>query len=589
MGNNSQQSVWSQLHMLWPIIRRYRLPLINLFLCVLVTSVVGMVYPYIFGLLVDEVFYHRNMSFFLFIVAGYGLIYVCEQGLHLVLNSVWTYLVTRFTFDIRKKLYDKLITLKSTFFHNSRTGDLMTILNRDAEEVMELIHWNIFYLTANALRLLTAIAFVLYANVYLGLLMIIVIPAVVFTTLAFNRATKSRMERQRKQYGKLMSWCVEMLGGLRDIRLMGADRYTTRQFVHQLADYMRLKNQTSSIGFFSERAVSLVALVSDLILYITASILIVKGQLTVGGFVAMIEYFARASGLLKNMSGAGARLQQNKVALERVVGLLANQEEDRSVNSPNLLITKGSIEFSKVSFGYRKETPVLRDLNLSIQGGQAVAIVGKSGSGKSTLISLLLRLYDPEEGEIVIDGMPIQHCRLASIRSSIVVALQEPYLFEGTIRDNLLWGNAKQSDQMLWHACEQAAIHDYILELPDGLDTKIGGRLGISMSGGQKQRIALARTFMKKPRMVIFDEATSALDGETEQVVRDSWRKLGPQTTILIIAHRLSTIREADQVAVLDEGRIVAYGHHEELLQRSSTYRKLFAEQYTEYGEVING
>lgn len=577
----------SILAVLWPTMRRYKFSFMNLFLCVLITSIIGMVYPYLFGMLVDEVFYHRNLDFFKYIVIGYGLIYLIEQGLHLTLNSVWSYLVTRFTFDIRKKLFDRIVSLKASYFHTSSTGEMMTVINRDADEAMNLIHWNIFYLTANALRLLTAIGFVLYANLYLGLLMIFVVPVIAFTTLAFSQKMKQRMDEQRKQYGKLMSWCVEMLNGLRDIRLMGAERYTSRQFVDNVVTFIRLKNKTSGIQFGADRAVAFVTLISDLILYVIASVLIVRGHLTLGGFIAMIEYFARANGLLKNMSGANARLQQNKVSISRVIQLLNEEEEPAMKDLPKLNVTSGDITFENVSFRYRSDTPVLTGVNLHIKGGETVAIVGKSGGGKSTLISLLLGFYEPDEGEIRIDGMKVAECKLASVRQAIGVALQEPYLFEGTIRSNLLWGSGSHSDEELWQACRMASIADVISQLPRGLDTQYGGAEGVQLSGGQQQRIALARTFLGKKRITVFDEATSALDGEAEYAVKTGWRQIGVEATVIIIAHRLSTIIEADSVAVLEDGQIVAFGPHHELLRTSDSYRKLFEEQYSELKEAV--
>ncbi|KAI7246661.1 hypothetical protein KC345_g12044, partial [Hortaea werneckii] len=264
----------------------------------------------------------------------------------------WSYLVTRFSFDIRKKLYDKLISLPPAYFTRSKSGELMAVINRDADEVMNLIHWNIFYLTANSIRMATAVAFVMYANVYLGLLMLVVIPLVVFTTMAFSRSMKARQEKQRQQYGQFMSWCVEMLSGLRDIRLLAAERYSTRTFVQQLVTNIRLKNQSSATDFVSERTVSLITLSADLALYITASLMIVHGHLTLGAFIAIIEYFSRGSGLLKNMSGANSRIQRNKVAIGRVFGLLEETEEDRTSHAPKLQVTRGVIEFRNVSFRY---------------------------------------------------------------------------------------------------------------------------------------------------------------------------------------------------------------------------------------------
>ncbi|WP_151737575.1 ABC transporter ATP-binding protein [Paenibacillus tengchongensis] len=575
---------YEQMRSLWPIIRKYRWSFLNLFLCVVVTSVIGMVYPYIFGLLVDEVFYHRNLSFLTYIVILYGVIFAGEQCLHICFNSVWAYLATRFSFDIRKKLYDRLLTLQPAFFTTSKSGELMAVINRDTEEVMAFIHLNVFFLAANIIKLLTAAAFVLYASFYMGLLMLVVIPAVVFVTMAFNRVLRTRLTEQRDQYGRLMSWCLEMLSGLRDIRLLGAGKYSSRTFVHMLIQYMRVKNRSGKLEWAAERTVSLISLCSDLALYITASYLIIHQHLTLGVFIASIEYFAKGSDLLQRISGASRSIQRNKVAVSRIFSLLQEPEEEQRSGAPGLRITEGEIEFANVSFRYRPDTPVLQNISFSVKGGTTVAVVGRSGSGKSTLISLLLGLYKPDSGEIRIDGTPIECCSLHSLRRAVCAVAQEPFLFEGTLRDNLLWGSSYQEDKRLWTACEKAFIAGFIRTLPDGLDTMIGGDNSLAMSEGQKQRISLARSFLRKARIVVFDEATSALDGEAERAVRSHWDSIGGSTTTIIIAHRLSTILHADKVAVIDQGRIAAYGHHLQLLADSEIYQRLFYEQYQESG-----
>lgn len=573
-----------QLLALWPIIRKYKWSFLNLFICVVFTSVIGMAYPYIFGLLVDEVFYHRNFRFLVYIVTAYGLVFAGEQCLHICFNSVWAYLATRFSFDIRKKLHDKLFSLQSVFFTTSKSGDLMAVINRDTDEVMSFIHLNVFFLTANIIRLATAVAFVLYANIYLGLLMLLAIPAAVFTAMAFGQALKARMEEQREQYGDWMSWCLERIAGLRDIRLLGASKYSTRVFVQMMIQYMRTRSRSSKMEWISERTVKVISLGSDLALYATASYLIVHQHITIGVFIATIEYFSKGGELLQKISGASRSIQRNKVAISRVFSLLQEKGEEMNVGAPSLAVTEGEIEFRSVSFRYSPEIPVLLGISFFIEGGTTVAVVGRSGGGKSTLISLLLGLYKADEGDILIDGVSIADCNLHSLRKSIGVVSQETFLFEGSLRENLLWGSPYQPDEALWLACEKAFIAEYVRGLPDGLSTRIGGEHGSSMSGGQRQRIALARVFLRKPRILVFDEATSALDGEAEKAIRFSWQALGEQVTTIIIAHRLSTIVHADKVAVINQGRIAAYDHHEKLLAESDAYRQLFDEQYSESG-----
>ncbi|WP_042201578.1 ABC transporter ATP-binding protein [Paenibacillus camerounensis] len=579
-----RKTIYTQMKPLWPIIRRYRWSFINLFICVVVTSVIGMVYPYIFGMLIDEVFYQRNFQFLKYIVILYGTVFAGEQCLHICFNSAWAYLATRFSFDIRKTLYDKLLSLRPAFFTASKSGDLMTIINRDTEEVLAFIHLNVFFLAANILRLLTAVAFVLYASFYLGLLMLVAVPAVVFVTVLFNRRLRTRLTEQREQYGSLMSWCFEMLAGLQDIRLLGAGKYSSRTFVHLIIQYMRVKNSSSKLEWISERTVGLISLCSDLALYITACYLIIHQQLTLGVFIASMEYFSKGGELLQRISGASRSIQRNKVAIDRVISLLQEPEENKGLDLPGLRVTKGNIEFDNVSFSYNPETPVLQNLSLVLEGGTTVALVGKSGSGKTTLASLLLGLYKPDSGEIRVDGTPISGCSLRSLHRAVGTTAQETFLFEGTLRENLLWGSVYQKDKALWTACEKAFISEYIRTLPEGMDTLIEGEQGLRMSEGQKQRISLARSFLRSAPIIIYDEATSGLDGEAEKAVRAQWHNLSGSRTAIVIAHRLSTILSADKVAVLDNGKIIAYDHHLRLLSDSEVYRRLFYEQYAENG-----
>ena len=371
-GPHPQEKSKSYAKQIWSFAKPFRLSFINLYFCVIITSFMGMLYPFLFGMLIDEVFYHRNMDFFKIIVVGYGIIYLSELLLHLLLNATWTYLMTRFLFDIRRKMYEKLLSLKASFFHKIQTGDAMTLINRDTEQIMNLIHNNVFFFSANVVRLLTAIIFVMFINVYIGLLMLVVVPVAVMITLIFGRFMKKQLVAERKTYGNFISWMVEMLSGLRDIRLLAAERNVTRQFIHFGCQMIRLKNKVSRIEWMSERSVAFVSLLSDLTLYATAGIMIVKGNLTVGGFIAMIEYFTRANLILKNISEANTRLQQNKVSIDKVLGLLEEEVEAKRENVTELVVQQAELVFHNVSFQYEGEKDVLRNVNLTILGGETV-------------------------------------------------------------------------------------------------------------------------------------------------------------------------------------------------------------------------
>ncbi|MEN6314728.1 MAG: ABC transporter ATP-binding protein [Clostridiaceae bacterium] len=556
----------------------YRFSFVNLFLCVLVTSFSGMLYPYIFGKLVDEVFYARNNAYFIYIVASYGVLFLGEQSLHLILNTTWAYLMTRFLFDIRRKVYEKILLMKAGFLSNMRTGDLAATINKDCEEFMNFIHWNIFYLTANILRLVLSVFFISLIDIRFALLMAVTVPLSVCASRIFAGIVKKKVESYREKYGRHISWAFEIIKGLREVRLLSAVKHVMAVFSRNCAALLRLKVSTNTTETVAERANALISLLSTLGLYILAGLLVSRGDITVGAFIAAVEYFSRGIPLLKGINDANMRIQSNMVSVGRVIDVL--NEEDEKIYDGNIVnVTKGRIDFEMVSFGYSADEHVLRKINLTIKPGETIALVGRSGTGKSTMANLLLGLYRPDEGNISIDGQDISECSLKSLRNSIGMVHQEIILFDGNIRDNLLLAKHGATDEEIMEACEKAHIGDFIRCLPYGLDTVIGAG-GLDFSGGQRQRIAIARVFLKNPKILIMDEAMSALDFEAEQSISQAWRELSSGRTTIIIAHRLSTILGSDRVAILNNGELVSIGHHSMLLENCPIYRQLFEEQY---------
>ncbi len=575
-----------RIKMIWQFAKPYKPAFINLLICVIVTSFIGMTYPYIFGLLVDEVFYYRNMDFFKIIVICYGGIFIGEQLLHLILNSTWAYLMTKFLFDIRRKIFDKIFILKAQYLSNVQTGELITRINKDATEYMNFIHWNVFYLIANIIRLIISVVFVSVLSLKMAGLMFVAIPLTVYTSRFFAKKVKIKQKEYREMYGKYISWIFEMIKGIREIRLLAAEKTVKTKFIKNISELIHLKINVSFIELGSERANTFISLVSSLLLYVFSGILIVKGELTVGAFVAVIDYFSRAAKLLRGINEANIKIQNNMVGIDRIMNILHEASENANDNGPELKVNEGQIEFDSIKFGYHDKSLVLDNLNLHVRSGEKISIVGRSGAGKSTMTSLLLRFYEPQSGRIRIEDTDIQHCSLKSLRRSIGIVQQETIIFDGTIRYNLKLGNPHCTDSMIWQACKKAHIDEFIEKLPNGLDTVIGTD-GINLSGGQRQRISIARIFLRDIKILIFDEATSALDYEAEQVIQKSWKELSVGKTTIIIAHRLSTILDSDRVAVLDNGSIIACDHHEELLKSCEQYQVLFKEQYYTQEDII--
>jgi ABC-type multidrug transport system fused ATPase/permease subunit len=548
-----------------------------LFFCIITTSFIGTSYPYIFGRLVDEVFYKKNMSVFIKIVIMYGVVYITEQLLHLLLNITWAQLMTRFLFVIRKDVFMKTLSLKPEFLTNMHTGDIIKRINGDTEEFMKFIHWNIFYTIANILRLGLAIGAIFFLNYKLALLVCILIPLNVFGSKYFKNQAKKFYKESSDKQGILGSWLFEVIKGMREVSLLAADNIVLKKFTSKSIEVMRINIKSNRVEILNERFNSSISMVSTLVLYILAGYFVFKGEFTVGAFVASVDYFGRATSLFNGLSQKAIAIQGNKVGIERVQKIL--EEESENYEGEALIASEGSIKFENVHFSYNEQNEILDGVALNISGGEKIALVGKSGAGKSTLASLLLRFYEPVKGKIYIDGQDISKVSLESLRKSIGMVWQDTILFDGTIRDNMLVGQQGISDKEIWRALERAHLADFVGSLDNGLDTLLGtGAQGLS--GGQKQRLAIARVFIKNPKILIFDEATSALDFESEQVIKGSWKELCEGRTILIIAHRLSTIVDSDKVAVLSEGKLVACANHAELLGNCSAYDEIYANQY---------
>lgn len=366
---------------------------------------------------------------------------------------------------------------------------------------------------------------------------------------------------------------------MREIQLFGVERNVAKFFVKQSAYLVRLKIKTNLTEFASDSSNNFISLLSDLSVYILASLLILNGQLTVGAFIASIDYFSRANGLLKSLNSANLKIQSNMVSIDRVVNVLFQEEEGNDYSKRILKPVSGQICFSNVNFKYNEHNEVLKDVNIVVEGGERISLVGRSGAGKSTIVSMLLRFYKPAAGSITIDEQDISQVSLKSLRKNIGVVQQENLLFQGTLRYNIKLGNLKAREEEIWQALEKANISDFIKELPKGLDTIIGSG-GIELSGGQRQRITIARIFLKNPKILIFDEATSSLDYEAEETIQRASKELSEGRTTIIIAHRLSTILDSHRVAVLKDGEIIAFDHHLKLLKNCEYYREIFRDQY---------
>ncbi len=546
-----------------------------LYCCIIITSFLSTIYPWMFGNLIDEVFYDGNISNFIKIVIAYAAIFLIGQVFHFILNMSWARLMTSFLFDIRKDLFDRVISSKGKILSSIHSGDIVSRMGGDVEQFMNYIHWNTFYFSANIIRFILSLVYVAVIFWPMAIAILIATPTVFYLSKYFSKKVQPLYKKKREKQGLLSSWIFEIVKGLQDIKLLSASKNVISDYVGKTNQISKLQIEANVIEVKTERINSGISLLWQLLFYTLSALFVVNGKMTMGTFTMCLGYYSDCLRLFGSINNRMTKVAPNRVGIDRVCETLL-LETERTTGEDIAIV--GNIAFKDVVFSYNNEVDVLKGVSFSIESGQQVALVGRSGEGKTTIANLLLGYFDPSYGEIRLGEKNITDYSLSALRRQIGIVHQDTILFDGSIRYNLTFSNDTSIDNRIFDALKKASLYDHIISLPDGLDTIIGAH-GQGLSGGQKQRIAIARIFLRNPKIIIFDEATSSLDHASEQVIKEFWDSLCENRTIIVIAHRLSTIKNSDKIFVLDNGVIAAQGKHEELLRDSEIYRNLFAEQ----------
>lgn len=554
----------------------YRRQFFILFLTVIFSTITGALFPYVIGKIVDQIFYVRRMSGFLLYFFLYAGVYFLNQCLHGGLNYVWAHLEASYVVSIRKKCFAHLMRLKASVWTGMRSGDVMKRILDDTECFLEFIHRSLFYVFANVIQLVIAIGYLLFTNVVLGIAAIVMTPIMAWSIRYFTAKLKERHQKIHNQKGLVDAWILEMMTGLFQWKILNANQKVAHDYESKTKQVIE---EEISAGYEEVKSANVneaLTLIGQLMVYCIAAFAICREQITVGQFVACASYFSTCAAYYNALGKKLTAVSGNLAGINRVEEFMRWEEECDTPNAAAHEIVRGDILFEKVSFGYG-EKPVLKDLQLKIRHGEKLAFVGKSGEGKSTLLQLIYRLYEPDDGRILIDGIPITDYTLYSLRSQIAVVQQENGLFHGTLRENICLSDDTAQDERIWRILEGLKLKELVSKFPEGLDTVIGND-DRDLSGGQKQRVAIARCVFRKPKILLLDEATSALDEATESAVNQYIYEQLPDTTILSVAHRFSTVLSAQKAVVIEEGRVVAIGSHEQLMKGNSLYKTLYAE-----------
>ncbi len=562
-------------------VKPYRGRLIAAFMFAAGVTVLGLLPPYLVKIIIDDVIVKKDLRLFTLIIGILVVVYISRSILIsfriIMENKVQQSLI----FDLRNHVYHSLQRLSLSYFENRDTGKIVSRIINDVEALQAIITAGLTTLFVAFITFTGSLIILVTINLKLTLIAMLPIPFLAFLIFRFSGKAHRSYRQVRRKLARVTSLLQESIFGIREIKTFTQENYTERRFSVQGKGYLRSNMRIANLWSVYYPLILFVSSLGTALVLWFGGQEAIAGVLSIGSLVAFYGYLGLFYQPIDQLNQVNNMFQHARAAGERVFEIIDDipeVEEPRDVVSLSSPV-KGAVEFNNVCFSYDEKEQILDNISLEVKPGEKIAIVGPSGSGKTTLISLIPRFYDVSKGFIAIDGYDIRKLRLSYLREQIAIVLQEPFLFNESLKKNIGFGKREASEEEIFAAARSANAAEFINKFPNGYETKAGER-GTNLSLGQKQRVSIARAILKDPSILILDEATSSVDAEVEALIQEALQHLMENRTSFIIAHRLSTIRNADRIVVMDKGRIVEIGTHWELLRKRGLYSQLYRVQF---------